>query len=177
MAAFLDDALQLSKKTYQHRLLDAGLPEDDAFRERMVRAAEANAARAWLLRIDGRAVAYLLCPAEGDVLLYEYVGYDPDFANLSVGMVLQWAALQELMEERTFHFFDFTPGDGQHKAQFASQRHECADVFVLTPTPRPVLAALLHYGSMVIDDAADGAAKRLGVKQRLKSWMRKKGME
>jgi hypothetical protein len=65
----------LSALTYQERLLDAGLPAD-ALGE-MQDLARRDAARAWLLFIDGRPASYLYAPAEGAALRYAYLGYHP----------------------------------------------------------------------------------------------------
>ena len=55
----------------------------------MLRLAAEDRVRAWLLEIGGVPAAYLYCPAESDTLLYQYVGHDPAFAELSPGSVLQ----------------------------------------------------------------------------------------
>jgi hypothetical protein len=65
--------------------------------------------RAYLL-FDGER-PYLYCPVQGDVVIYRYLGYDPDYARMSVGTVLQWLALEELFREARFRMFDFTEGE------------------------------------------------------------------
>ena len=113
--------------------------------------------RAWLLFVDGRPVSYLYAPAEGDTLIYAYLGYDPDFAEYSPGTVLQLEAMRQLMEERRFRLFDFTEGEGQHKRLFATDGVECVDLLLV----RPRLANLfVGYGLSAFDTAV-GLAKRL----------------
>ena len=131
----------------------------------MLRLAAADQVRAWLLLIDGRAIAYLYCPADGGTLRYDYVGHDPDAAELSPGSVLLFEALKQLIGEGRFARFDFTEGDGQHKRQFASGGVECCDLLLLRSTlaNRAALTALAAFDS----GAARGKAlvERLGLER------------
>jgi CelD/BcsL family acetyltransferase involved in cellulose biosynthesis len=135
MAEFHRNARAVSATTYQERLLGAGLPTGEGALARMRDLAAKDAVRAWLLFLDGQPISYLFAPADGDRLIYAYLGYDPAFAELSPGTVLQLEALRLLMEERRFRLFDFTEGDGQHKRQFATGSVECVDLLLLRPTP------------------------------------------
>jgi CelD/BcsL family acetyltransferase involved in cellulose biosynthesis len=127
-------ARQVSAKTYQERLLGAGLPDGDAMIAEMGSLAARGAFRGWLLFLDGKAISYLYAPAEGATLVYAYLGYDPDFADLSPGTVLQFEVMRELMEEKRFAYFDFTGGEGQHKKQFETGSVECVDLLLLRTT-------------------------------------------
>ena len=109
MHIFLDRAAKLSEKTYQHKLFDDGIPNDDIFREKMYQAAESDAVRASLLRINGEDAAYILCPSKDNILIYDFVGYHPDYQNHSVGIILQWLMLSELMEEKNSIFLILPP--------------------------------------------------------------------
>lgn len=127
-------ARAVSEVTYQERLLGAGLPDGEGALARMRDLAGAGAMRGWLLFLEGRPISYLYAPAEGDTLIYAYLGYDPAYADLSPGTVLQLEAMRELMAERRFRWFDFTEGDGQHKRQFATGSVDCVDLLLLRPT-------------------------------------------
>jgi len=155
MAAFYREARAVSALTYQERLLDAGLPEDSL--PQMQALAAADAARAWLLYLDGRAISYLYAPAEGSTLRYAYLGYDPALADLSPGTVLQLEAMRMLMEEGRFRWFDFTEGDGQHKRQFATGAVPSLDLLLL----RPSLANIAAVRALGGFDAAVAGAKQI----------------
>lgn len=130
---FFAEAIPLSRRTYQARLLDAGLPESDADRAAAQALAAADQLRAFLLRIDGRALAYLYLPLEGDTVVYAFLGYDPDYAQYSPGTVLQLDALERLFAERRYRYFDFTEGEGAHKAMFGTDMVEACSFFLLNP--------------------------------------------
>ncbi|MEL7691653.1 GNAT family N-acetyltransferase [Citromicrobium bathyomarinum] len=131
---FLDLALPLSAKTYQSRLLDAGLPDSDAAREAMLARAGRGDMRCFLLFLGGEPVAYLSLPVQGQTLVYAHLGYDPAHAALSPGTVLQMEALRMLFGEERFRFFDFTEGEGAHKALFGTHSVACCSFLLLRRT-------------------------------------------
>lgn len=131
MTAFHDIARRVSLRTYQEKLLDAGLPDDAAFLRRMYGMAAADSVRGWLLYVAGEPAAYLYCPIVAGTVLYEYVGHDPAFNDLSPGGVLQMEAMRDLYGEGGLKQFDFTEGEGQHKRQFATGGVACLDMLLL----------------------------------------------
>lgn len=162
LASFHPIARTVSARTYQEALLGSGLPDAPGFVRAMLTAAAADRVRAWLLFVGDRPAAYLYCPAQGDTLRYEYLGHDPDFAELSVGSVLQLEAMRSLFAEGRFARFDFTEGEGQHKRQFATGGVPCADLMLLRPTlaNRTAIAALAGFDKAMA--TAKTATKRLG---------------
>lgn len=157
LEAFHRLARDVSGKTYQERLLDSGLPDDERFVARMLTLAAADAARGWLLCVDGAPIAYLYCPIEHGVVRYDHVGHDPAFADLSPGSVLQMEAIRDLFADGAHRRFDFTEGEGQHKRQFSTGGIACADLLLLRPTVvnRATVAALGAF------DGGMAQAKRL----------------
>ena len=151
MAEFHRLARQLSEKTYQEKLLDYGLPDDADFVSDMQRAAAADQVRGWLLFADNEPVSYLYAPADGDTLVYAYLGYDPDWGRHSPGTVLLLEALKQVMEEGRFRRFDFTEGDGAQKQRFATGSLDCADLLLLRPTltNRLIIGALAGFDRLV----------------------------
>jgi CelD/BcsL family acetyltransferase involved in cellulose biosynthesis len=154
--AFLAHALPLSAKTYQARLLDAGLPDSPAARRAMLEAAEAGRMRCFLLHVGGKAAAYLALPVIGETLVYAHLGYDPAWARLSPGTVLQMDALERLFAEGGFRWFDFTEGEGAHKALFGTHHAECASLMLLHPSlaNRTLLGARSGFDRIVSEGKA-----------------------
>ncbi len=170
--AFFDAALPLSSQTYQARLLDSGLPGYAGFREEARALAAADNLRAYILFLEGRAVAYLYLPVVRDVLIYAYLGYDQAIASLSPGTVLQMYALEHLFAEQRFRYFDFTEGDGAHKALFGTGQVQCATVFLMKPTlaNRALLAG--HQAFNAVVEGSGAWLDRVGVKARLRKLLR-----
>lgn len=159
--AFLAAALPLSARTYQARLLDAGLPDSPEARRAMLEAAEDDRMRAFLLHAGGQAIAYLALPVAGlkarATLVYAHLGYDPDHARLSPGTVLQMEALERLFAEGRYRWFDFTEGEGAHKAMFGTGSAPCSSFVLL----RPTLANRALLGARGVFDASVAGAKTL----------------
>jgi len=170
LQAFHGIARGIAVNTYQEKLMGEGLPDTPEFVRTMVEMAAANEVRAWLLHIGGKPAAYLYCPAVGETLIYEYVGHDTAFNDLSPGAVLQMEAFQDLFEERRFARFDFTEGEGQHKRQFSTDGVACLDLLLLRPSiaNRAATTALGSFnravaGGKALVEAAglDGLSKKL----------------
>ena len=170
--AFLAAALPLSARTYQARLLDAGLPESPQARRAMLEAAEADRMRAFLLHAGGQPVAYLSLPLAGQTLVYAFLGYDPDWARLSVGTVLQMDALERLFAEQRYRWFDFTEGDGAHKEMFGTHAAACSSLVLLEPTlaNRTLLGARAGFDASVL--GAKALAERSGALGRIRALLR-----
>lgn len=160
-------ARRLSEKTYQERLLNAGLPAGPEALAEMRALARADRGRGWLLFVDGEPVAYLWAPAEGLTLIYAYLGYDPDFAEHSPGTVLQLEAMRQLMDEGKFRLFDFTEGEGQHKRLFATGGVDCVDLLLMRRAAGPLATGF----ALTAFDGAVALAKRVaggGLARRLR---------
>ena len=143
---FYRHARAVSAKTYQEKLLDAGLPEGEEFLAEMRDQARQDQMRGWILCLGGEPISYLYAPAEGRTLIYAYLGYDPDHAALSPGSVLQFEAMRQLMEEGRFALFDFTEGEGQHKRLFGTGSVECVDLLLVRRTIANLVAGFVLNG-------------------------------
>jgi len=151
-------ARQISSATYQERLFDAGLPNDEPFLTRMVQEAGADRVRAFLLFDGDKPVAFLYLSSDGDTLLYSYLGFLPDYRSWSVGTILQWFALEYLFSEQRFRLFDFTEGDGEHKRFFATENLEVANVIFLR---RSLANEVLLRGHRTMNRVSRGAGRAL----------------
>ncbi|MEM7224426.1 MAG: GNAT family N-acetyltransferase [Pseudomonadota bacterium] len=165
-------ARPLSSKTYQERLLDSGLPDDQSFRAELSAAGERDLARAFLLFFKGQPAAYLYAPLTERSLIYEYLGFDPALSALSPGTVLQWEALKVLFQEPDLEIFDFTEGDAPHKSLFANDSQLVANIYLLKPGLRTACLANCHRAFESATNLAAKASDRLGVKQKLKAIIR-----
>jgi CelD/BcsL family acetyltransferase involved in cellulose biosynthesis len=145
----------VSAKTYQEKLLDAGLPDSADFLQSAKALAAEGRIRSFILFDGDRPVSYLYCPVHDDVLIYQYLGYDPEYAQLSVGTVLQWLSLRHLFDETLFRIFDFTEGESEHKRLFATHSVQCANVFFMR-------ANLQNRVLLLSQIAIDNASRKIG---------------
>lgn len=175
MREFFRHARAISKLTYQERLLDAGIPGDETFIAQAESLAAGDTVRAYILFDGERPVSYLYCPVQEGVLIYAYLGYDPEYMRLSVGTVLQWLAIEQLFEEGVFLYFDFTEGQSDHKRLFATHQRQCANVYLLRNTLRNAMVVQSHRLMNRVSNALGAAMDRLGVKAKLKRLLRGAG--
>jgi CelD/BcsL family acetyltransferase involved in cellulose biosynthesis len=170
-------ARDVSRHTYQETLLDAGLPEDDEFVSHMRTLASAGKVRGFLLFHSGQAIAYLYCPVEGDIVIYNYLGYRAEYAKWSPGTVLFWLALEQLFAENRFRMFDFTEGGAEvsatsHKRIFATGSQRCADILLVRRTLRNWLLVEAHLFLNTLSTSIVHALDSLGIKSAVKRFIR-----
>jgi hypothetical protein len=170
--SFMRDAVPLSRRTYQTRLLDAGLPEGADAIAAMKQRARRNEIRAYILYINGQAASYLYLPIIRSVVVYAHLGYDPDMAKLSLGTVLQLEAMERLFSEQKYRFFDFTEGTGAHKALFGTDAVPACSFFLLKPT----VANRMLLGSLAAFNGGLAVSKRIversGMSARARAMLR-----
>lgn len=170
---FFSLAGKVSAASYQERLLDCGLPRSTSAIETAKASAARDEIRGFLLFSRGEPVSYLYCPIEDAVLQYAYLGYLPESAKLSPGTVLQWLALETLFAEQRFRAFDFTEGDSDHKRFFSTHQVPCKQELLLRPSLRNRILMRLHTGLHGLSDKSVKTMDRLGLKQKIKRWIRR----
>ncbi len=165
-------ARAVSSKTYQERLLDAGLPDAESFRQDTLRRAADGLVRAYILFHKNTPVSYLFCPVENGVLLYQYLGYDPEYITYSVGTILQWLAIEQLFEEALFECFDFTEGQSEHKRFFATHQSLRVNAMFIRRNVRNVLLVRAHSAFSSFSSALGRALDKFGLRARIRRVIR-----
>tara|TARA_R100000005_G_scaffold87841_1_gene57289 strand:+ start:17749 stop:18642 length:894 start_codon:yes stop_codon:yes gene_type:complete len=133
---FFELAIPLAHSTYQAKLFDGALPDTTSFIEQSRSLAERGKLRCYLLFLNEAPVAYLYSPIEDRTAVYAYLGYDEAAAALSPGTVLQYIVHQQLFDDPEVDWFDFTEGEGPHKALFATERLSCCNILFIRDTAK-----------------------------------------
>jgi hypothetical protein len=165
-------ARKVSSKTYQERRLKLGFPDHQEFFATAIALSKQDCIRGYILFLSSEPISYLYCTVRRDVVSYDHHGFDPAFAKLSPGTVLQLLALQTLFEEQRFSTFDFTAGEGCHKERFSTQSRLCGDVFVVKRRVLPILMILLHYSVDRTSQSAGTILDRVNLKSALRRRLR-----
>lgn len=172
MDSFYEQALALSKLTYQKNLLDGGLPENAEYRRKIVQLAGSGEARGYLLLHGETAVAFALCMVDGGHVLYDHVGHHPAYKKLSPGTALLVAILESLFAERAHKVFDFGAGEAWYKQHFATAQWDCCDVYLFRRSPVGLAIALSHHALRTTSQFAVWLLARLGIKDAVKKRIR-----
>ena len=138
-----------------------------------MRLAQSDGVRAFLLFLGDRPAAYVYCSCRNGVVSYDYVGHDPEMNALSPGTVLQYKILEHLFEDAALRIFDFTEGEGEHKALFATGRRLCAKSIVFPDRSRIRWLLRLHRGFERTDELVDRTLDRLALKRTLRRFIRR----
>lgn len=173
VSVFMADAVPLSRRSYQGRLLHVGIPEGESAINAMRELAADDRLRAYILYGCGKALSYLYVPIDAGVVVYAHLGYDPGAAQWSVGTVLQLEAMKRLCAEGKYRYFDFTEGAGQHKEMFSTGSIEACSFLALKPSASnyAVKFALETFNGVV--GTAKQLARRSGALARVHRLLRK----
>lgn len=122
--------------------------------------------RGWLrmtfLEVEGQAVAALYAWRVGGRYAYFQAGFDPEWAEASVGLVLMAHSVREAIEEGADEY-DLLLGGESYKARFATDERR-VESLVVAGTLHPVrLLAQLDAGAR---RAADGLSPRMRARLR-----------
>ena len=123
VAAAMDDFLDLHTRSRQDKT-EFMTPEMAVFFRRMASALAAEGlVRLFMLRINRRPAAAVLCFDAGNCLYMYNSGYDPDYSGLSVGLVskalcLRWAI------ENGMSYVDFLRGNEAYKYDLGAEDQE-----------------------------------------------------
>jgi CelD/BcsL family acetyltransferase involved in cellulose biosynthesis len=123
VVAAMDEFLDLHTRSRADKT-DFMTPEMEVFFRRMASAMAAEGlVRLFMLRVNGRPAASVLCFDAGSHLYLYNSGYDPEFSSLSVGLVskalcLQWAI------ENGMSGLDFLRGDEPYKYDMGAKDQE-----------------------------------------------------
>jgi hypothetical protein len=174
MPEFYRLARAVSRTTYQEKLVDAGLPENEEFLYELVERAGRDAVRGYVLFHNDIPIAYQYCPSEGGVLIYERVGYNPEYASHSPGVILFFLCLEHLFRAGTYIRFDLGKGEYPYKEVFATGFELCADMYYFRGTPTNLLLISTHAALDGIWRAMAQILDWLRLRQRLKKRIRKR---
>lgn len=171
MSEFLVLARRVSEKTYQERLLDAGIPATGWYREQILQAAARDEVRGYLLFHQGQPVAYALCAADEDTLVVERIGFDPDFAYLNPGTVLLYLLLEKLFAGKRFHILDLGRGEFPYKEHYATGNIPCAEIYYFRRSASNLLLVCAHAAAEMLSGALKSGLEVLGLKDKVRRWL------
>ncbi|MBV9760534.1 MAG: GNAT family N-acetyltransferase [Acidobacteriaceae bacterium] len=171
MKEFYESAIIVSRLSFQKRI-GHGLPEDRESVAALIRMAEQDCIRGYVLFHEDQPAAFTLCYVNGDWLTGELCGYDPSLSQFSPGNALIGSILERLFEEQRFKMLDLGTGDADYKAFFATGSAPCADMYYFRRTPRNVALVLAHWATTMLWQCTTRILDALQIKYKLKKLAR-----
>lgn len=151
------DLEEVAATTY-HRALGGGFSDTPEQRAVAQVGLEHGWARAYVLRVGERPVAYWLCSLYRRTVLLRRTGFVPAFAPLRVGVYLLMRLIEDACGDERVDVVDFGQGDATYKRHFSSESWEERALTVFAPTLRGRRIALTRAGIL---RSAAGARKLL----------------
>jgi CelD/BcsL family acetyltransferase involved in cellulose biosynthesis len=173
VAAFLKQAQEISRRSWQAKRLGVRIhnsPEERQFFESL---AARGALRSYLLEQEGRPAAFLVgLQWQGD-FLFEETGYDLELAGVSPGTVLFVRLLEDLVAHDPPRRFDFGSGDGDHKRLFANRQTLSGPVLLVGRRWPAVPVLWVVQARRRLVQGARAALKWLRIRRRLRQRYRR----
>jgi hypothetical protein len=169
MREFYAIAGPLSQKTWQGKA-GAGLEEFDSL-EDVLRMAEGDRVRGYILFSANQAAAFELSYVQGTTMAFSQIGYDPAFAEFSPGMTLLYLILKRQFAEGQMEFCDLMEGSAwAHKAKFATVQVPSMRFLYFRRNTKTLLLVLLLCALRKLEHFAGMAQKMV---RTLLKWIKK----
>lgn len=131
VASFLDQAVRVSRKSWQHRVLGERVSAEPRTRAAFERLASRGNLRGYLLHVGDTPCAFVIGYQYGGAYQYEEQAFDPAFAQHSPGAVLLFLVLQDLHAYERPEIVNFGVGDAGYKRRFGNCERSDASCLVL----------------------------------------------
>lgn len=169
--AFLDQAVEISRKTYQWKLLGLGLRSKEDLRKYLSFLARHGWLRSYLLFRGETPCAFVIGVQYRSNFFLDDMGYDPQWQRFSVGKILQLKVIEDLFQHNRPEVYDL--GDyGLHKSEFGTETLMQGKMLLFRPGVYSAIARWGHYGCRSISEWASTQLEQLGWKKRLKKTIR-----
>ena len=173
MDEFIRYSRVVAEKSFQERLFGEGLPDTEEFRAQLIESARQGGVEGYVLFCGDRPVSYIHGPISyGTIILYDYVGYDPEFSSYSPGTVLQYLAIKHLFDEGRIKLYDLCTGEGPHKSLFANDHQLCADIYYFRGKPRLIAIFFTDFVFRYMTWSVTWILDKLRLKSRTKRFLR-----
>ncbi len=134
VAKFLDGATEVSRASWQHRVLGPRLGNGPSHVARFCDLAARGILRGYLLKIGGTPAAFAVGHQYRNVFHFVETGFCESLAGLSPGTVLLYRLIEDLHVYRKPALLSFGIGDATYKRRFGNCTGEDAAVLLLRRT-------------------------------------------
>lgn len=170
--SFTGAAAEISRKTYQFRVLRIGVRDPEGLKEWLKWAARQGWLRSYLLKCAGIPCAFQIAYQYNRTFLGVEIGHDPAWSKLGVGIIQQLLAVEDLFKQSRPDICDF--GAYAHYKQFlANDAYSDALVWLFRRRPYPLLALGTYRLFDAISKTAGAVLDQVNLKSKVRQWLRK----
>ena len=171
--AYLEAAMEISRKTWQFKRLGWGISasDPDGVRSELSFLAQRGWLRAYLLKCGDHACSFILGWQYGSRFYHAAVGFDPVWHEFSVGSVLQMLVLEDLFKEDTPQVYDFGTF-AEYKKYFSTESYREDIVWLFRRRPYPLFADCMHRTFSAASRKSGAFLNRIGFKAKIKHFLR-----
>ena len=175
LKSFLEEVGPVSRRTYQHRLLKLGVGPGGAIERQLLAASSRGRARCYGLYVDNAVIAWRIGFLHGGTYFSHHVGFDPDYAEWTPGMVLHVKSIRDLVSLRpAVPRIDLLYGDNPAKRKLGNRLHHEGKFYLFPKDWRGALryAALGLFNTL--SDRLSALAKGLRIKGGIQRHLRQR---
>lgn len=172
--AFLGEAVEISRKTYQWRLHQRGLSATDLLRRRLQFAARRGWMRCYLLFCGESACAFIVGYQYQGTFVLDEIGHDPEHSKYSVGTVLQLLCVEDLFSYNRASIFDLQDY-ARYKDELANESYLQGRIFLFQRSVYSRFLRAGHRACSLITRSASSALDRWGLKSKARKAVRALG--
>jgi CelD/BcsL family acetyltransferase involved in cellulose biosynthesis len=122
---------EIARKSYQ-RGLAVGFSDSNSMRRRLHFCAAKGWLRIFIAYLGDRPAAFTIGTVCDKTYTSDFLGYDPQYRDYSVGTVLQCALIERCCNEGV-EVIDFSAGDANYKRRFGNDQTTVARLYIFAP--------------------------------------------
>lgn len=161
-------AEQIARSTYQRALQVGFAAGDEQTRELLRLAAEKGWLRAFVVFDQQSPMAFLTCTLYEGTAYLDFIGFHPDYARYSPGLLLLLHAFEVFCREGGVRIVDFGRGDASYKQELSTIACSEAPMCFFRPTLGGRSLEFLWAATMAADNLFKRILERVGVLKSLK---------
>jgi GNAT superfamily N-acetyltransferase len=166
------EAEVIAKKTYQ-RGLGVGFEDTPAMRGRLNFCAEKGWLRAGVLYIGDRPCAFWIGTVYDGVFVSDFLAFDPEFRDYSLGSYLLIAMIEEFCKEGT-KAVDFGFGPGEYKERFGNSELREASVHIFAPNFKGLTLNALRTVTVLVESTLKKSLQKTNLLPKIKRLWRER---
>jgi len=165
----------IATKTFHYHLLGQDLTtSNEQLNRNLTMYAQQGWLRGYVLLGNNWPVAYALGYLVNGCYQYELIGYDPEFAHASPGIVLLAQIVEDLVSTRAADLLDFGAGGAKYKQEFSNRSYEEGALLVCRRTLYASSAGTAEHLLVHVSRLGARVLEKTGLKARLKKFLRSK---